>query len=503
MTKKTNSVASEVKKIGGHSLIYMFGTALSQAVGFLMIPVYTHYIEPENYGGMEMIGILTAAIAITVMMGVSEGMSRFYYEEKNLEQRKQIVSTVVIGFSLMAIPIVIFFLAISGFLSKIVLDSSNYKYIMQISVVTVWFSLLCELGQTYLRMKYMAKTFVVSTTIQLIIALSLNVLFVVYYELGILGVFYSTLITRGLIGICLVSFVICENGIKVSLPLQYKLIKFGLPLVPSRIGIMLGFISSRFFLRWMGSPDPTIALAQIGLFSLGHKFGVVVNRFINTPFNSFWGPRKMEILMSDDENSLAIVSRICTYSIALSVYVALALSLCIESMLRIMSESGYHEAHIIVPYIAFSYTIFALDTQFATGIIMRKKTKWLSYLSFFSLGIILILNYLLIPKYLIVGAAVSTLISFFLRMILTYIISQKLFHIPYELYRLSLLFIIASLVFLIGSQINIDNKYFDFIFKFFFSIFFPIVLFIVKFFNDEEMAYLKGVILRNGKVWTS
>ena len=94
LEKHTGSsfLKKEVKSVGKHSLIYVTGSALSRAVGFFMIPVYTRYISPSNYGGMEMIGILAGAIAIFISMGVADSMSRYYYAEKDETRRNVFIS---------------------------------------------------------------------------------------------------------------------------------------------------------------------------------------------------------------------------------------------------------------------------------------------------------------------------------------------------------------------------------------------------------------------------
>src|SRR5438874_2975881 len=57
----SSALRKEVVSVGKHSLVYVIGQAISRAVGFLMIPLYTSYIAPSHYGAMELIEIVTAA----------------------------------------------------------------------------------------------------------------------------------------------------------------------------------------------------------------------------------------------------------------------------------------------------------------------------------------------------------------------------------------------------------------------------------------------------------
>jgi len=489
-------MGAEILSVARHSLIYVVGQALSRAVGFLMIPIYTHYIAPKNYGAMELIEIIGAAIMMIISMGVADTMSRFYYAENDLSARNRIVSTTIIGFACIGIPVVLVFVAFSQHLSALVLEEPQYRYYLQVAIVTVWFGMLCEVGYTYLRMRYMAKLFVSITIAQLVAALSLNIYLVVYLRLDILGVFYSTLITQGLTGGILSSVILKRVGFSLSGQVLVRLVRFGLPLVPSRIGLMLGFVSNRFFLRWMGSPDPTIALAQVGLFSLGHKFAVVINRFVNVPFNSFWGPRRLELLLSGTAGSREIAARVCTYATTLSLLCALVLSTGIESLIEIIADPRYKGAHVVVPFVALAYVVLGLETHFMSGILCTGRTFSVTLVSIVGIGVVLVWNFIFVPIYGLIGAATSNLAAFVVRLALIYVISQRRFPIPFEGRRLATIFVVAFLLFLVSQIVTLSSPFLTFLIRVGFVAVFPLVLFFTGFYTKAEIDAGRRVVRR-------
>ena len=490
-SKENSSVIrNEIVSIGKNSLIYFIGQALSRAVGFFMIPLYTHYISPANYGSMEMIEIIAGAIGMILAMGVGDSMPRFYYEEKDQESRNKVVSTIILGLSIINIPLVLIFLLFSKFLSIVILDEAYYQYLLQVSIISIWFSMLCEVGYTYLRMRYMAKTFVILTMIQLFAALFLNIYFIVYLKLDILGIFYSTIITQGLTGLFLAGSILRKTGLKISFSLLRKLVIFGLPVIPSRVTTMLGFVSNRFFLRWMASPDPVIALAQVGLFSLGHKFGVIINRFVTVPFNSFWGPRRLELIVNNLPQSRETVARVCTYATLLTLYFALLLSAGIENLIEIIADPGYKGAHLVVPFVALSYVALGLETHFSTGILVSRKTKWLTYVSLISISVVLLWNFIFIPRFGLYGAATSNLAGFIFRLGFIYLISQRLYYVPFELKRLAILFFTALIVYVLSQFIEFQSVYLTFLLRSAFVLFYPLFLFILRFYSHGEISFL-------------
>jgi len=494
-----SSLKKEMKSLGKNSLVYMIGQALSRAVGFFMIPLYTRYIAPDNYGAMEMIEILSSILMITISIGVSDGMSRYYYSEKDIDKRNEVVSTVILGFTLIAIPIVSLFLVGSSFLSKLVLDEESYRYILQLAFITCFFGMFCDVGYSYLRIVYRAKLFVVMTVLQLVIALTLNIWFVAYLKLNVLGIFYSTLISQAFVGCIMTIWVLKKVGMRLSPKLLIDILKFGAPLIPSRIGLMLGFLSNRFFLRWFGAVDPVVALAQIGLFSLGHKFAVIVNRFVTVPLNSYWAPRRMELIFNDKVDSRETIARVCTYATFLSIFAGLLLVAAIESIIDIMAAPSYKGAHIIVPFVVLSYIALGLETHFMTGILYCKKTKFTTYITIISLFIILLWNFVFIPKYGLIGAATSNLAGYSVRLALIYFVSQRLHTIPFEVGRLFTMLVASIILFFISQFVVFNSPYVNLLARTAVVATYPLLLYIAGFFHKGERQFIHDTIRNGGK----
>ncbi len=486
----TSSLGREVLSVGKNSLIYVFGRALTQAVGFLMIPVYTRFIDPGNYGAMELIGILAGIVSMIISLGVGDSMSRYYYACSESLGRREVVSTIIIGFGVIALPVILASLALAGLVSRVVMEDPHYRFFLQIAIVTVWFGMFSEIAFTYLRMLYLARTFVLLTTLQLIVALSLNIWFVVFERLGIRGIFYSNLIVQALTGLSLTVWILRRVGLHLSLPLLRDLLRFGVPLVPSRIALMLGFVSNRFFMRWMGPADPLAALTMVGLYSLGHKFGIVIDRFVNAPFNSFWGPRRMELLLKGDTGVRRTVARICTYATFVSLYGALGICAGIESLIAIVAEATYHAAYTVVPFITLTFVFMGLERHFSTGIIYTRRTLWSTGITLFSLVVILVWNYVFVPINGLLGAATSNLAGGVVRVVLFFVVSQRLYPLPFELGRMLLLFTAAFALYGGCQFINLSSPWATFLVRTLMAGLYPVVLLPLGFYRRDELEVL-------------
>jgi O-antigen/teichoic acid export membrane protein len=448
---------------------------------------------------MELVEILFSVFQLLIAMGVSDVLSRFYYAEKEQTARDHVVSTVLINYALVGLPFVLVFLTWSPLLSRAILEDSRYLSCLQVAIATAWFGMLCEVGFTYLRMRYMAKTFVAVTTVQLAAALSLNIYFIVFLRWDVFGIFLSTFITQSLTGVLLAIAILRRVGFYFSFTALGRLVAFGLPLVPAQIVQLLGYSANCFFLRWFGAADVASALALVGILSLGQKFGAIVNRFINVPFNQFWSPRRLELLLSGEAHAKETVARICTYASSCSVVIALLLAATISPVLAIMADQAYRDCQIVVPFAVLAQVIAGLDLHFRTGILYCRKTVWDTIISIPTLGVIVAWNLVLIPRYGLIAAATSNLAGYVIRVGLAYVVSQRLYPLPFELGRLAKLLITALVVYALTQEIAFQSAWATLIARMAMVGLFPISLVAVGFYREGELEFISRSLRQGWK----
>jgi len=256
----------------------------------------------------------------------------------------------------------------------------------------------------------------------------------------------------------------------------------------------LGLASNRFFLRWLGSPNPAAALTQVGLLSLGTKFGRVVNRSVNVPFNSYWGPRRFELLAADGSGSKALVARICTYATFISVFAALLLCAGAESLIRIVADARYHGAHVVVPFVALTYVVIGIQRHLSTGILQAGRTGWLTWIGLVSLAITLSWNYLLIPRFGLIGAVTSNLAAVSVRQVLIYFVGQRICPLPFEVRRIAVLLATACILYVTCLLVTFPSPYLTLLARVGLAATFPVALLGVGFYRSEEVRVLKQLL---------
>jgi len=483
------SVRDETKLLAYHTMIYGIANLLNRIIGFLMIPVYTRYFSPSDYGVLEIITITTQVIGLAASIGMAQSIGRFYFQYEDQGTRNTIVSTGILSFSFLSLLLLIPLLLSSGKLSALLLGPSASIDFFIIAISTVWFSTLNEIGFFYFRILRQSLKFMVLSIIKLILAIILNIYFIVVMKTGIIGVLYSTLITSAIFSLILIVPILMKTGLGLSFARLKEMLIFGLPIIPSSLANLVVIVSDRYFLRFLSTFNDTC------LYSLAYRFSSIPGYFIAYPFMQIWSTRRLEIYKL--ENSEKVMGKVFTYFCIFIVAIGLAVSVLSKDVIELISDPKYWPAYKTVPILVLAQVIVSFFQHFNVGILIKKKTQYFSYIDITNAAINLVLNYFLISRFGVLGAALATLISYSLRVILVYIVTMPLYRIHFESVRVMKLFISAGLIYSISTFIETSKLWLNIGMKTMLLLFlFPLFLTFLRFFSKVEFIAFKNLILK-------
>lgn len=474
----TTSVKKESKLLAKHSLIYGLGTMVNRIVAFMLLPIYTRYLTPHDYGIKELVGLSTDVISILLATSISSAIYRFYFEFEDLWDKNEVISTAIItlgGLGLVVISLLWFF---TRTMATYILDDPGLSHFFSISLATMWFQAMNDIGNSYLRANQKSLKFVLFSAVKLVLAISLNIYFIVFLGYGVLGVLLSSLISAVFLSLILTGPVLKKVGLHFSMSKLKEMLKFGLPMIPSQLGAFVVHLSDRFFLKAYTS------IADTGLYSLGYRLGALPSNFISHPFNQTWQPRRFELYKKPESEK--IFGTIFTYFLVLMFWAGLAVAILSKDILMIMADESYWSAYRIVPLIVLATTIFSFHYHLNMGILISKKTKYLAYINFSNGALILVLNFLLIPTYGVFGAAYATIAAFIYKVSLTYYFSSRYYKIHFELTRILKIVISVALLYFASLYVNLNTMAGNFAVKTGIIGLYPLLLFLFAFFTDAE-----------------
>ena len=329
----------------------------------------------------------------------------------------------------------------------------------------------------------------------------MNIVFLVILQRGVQGLLEAGLITAGLFYVFLAVSVIRKAGFSFSRPELRRMLAFGLPLIPGALGLWILAVSDRYFLQFLSTSH------ELGLYSLGYKFGVAIDFLLIGPFQLSWLP--FVFSTAGEANAKEVFSRVLTYFLFVIILIALAISVLAKEVLAVMATPVFQEAYKVIPLITLSYVLYGCYFALNLGIYVGGKTKYLAVFVGASAVLNLGLNLLLVPRYGMMGAAVATLTCYLMLPIASYFISKRYYAVNYEWGRIVKIALAASLVyaasFLVGQSYALVHSHLIVgVFKLLTLLAYPILLYMLRFFKPEELQkageLLKGagrLLLRN------
>ncbi len=99
---RPSGVGSALRKLVGASAVYGLGSVLVRGLAFLLLPLYTRYLSPAEYGIVALTVTCTVVLGLLYPLGLRGAVSRTYYEGGTVEERRERVGTLWIAMILSA-----------------------------------------------------------------------------------------------------------------------------------------------------------------------------------------------------------------------------------------------------------------------------------------------------------------------------------------------------------------------------------------------------------------
>ncbi len=233
------------------------------------------------------------------------------------------------------------------------------------------------------------------------------------------------------------------------------------------------------------------SLEVVGLYSIGMTIASVI-ALLTAGFRTAWVPIVLSTFRQ--EESKKFYAKVFDYFWALVLLGAVGISLFSKEILVVLAPATYLDAYTVIPVLLLSIFFFHAFPVFSFGISIAKKTKYRLLLMAVTAAINIGLNYLLIPDYGMVGAAIATLIASVIYGIASFIVSQRFYHVSYNLAALfkilAVVVAIISISYFLLSDINVVNI----LIKIGLVVVFIVCGYLFNLVGKEEMKYLRAFV---------
>ncbi|HSD62903.1 MAG TPA: oligosaccharide flippase family protein [Ignavibacteriaceae bacterium] len=453
---------------------YTIGNLFVRSVSFILLPLYSNLINTSEFGDYALIMSLYAIISVLYYSGLQSALSKFYLEENDDYKRKKIFSTILNAITItgLFLTIIIFFAA--GWISRILTNSLSYTELIRLIFVALFFESIAFIIIHLLRTQEFPRKVVIYSSFSAVFNFILNIYLVYYLREGIYGIILAQLITSVFLFVILLP-VLRENYIRIFDSAQLKIIYvFALPLIMSGVLSYSVDVIDRFII------DHFLGISEVGIYSFSYRIALIMNVFVLS-LRSAWTPYSIKLY--NEGNYTAEFGKSFTKILSAGLLIFLVVSMFIDDLFNFHSGSfylfdpAYRSGIKIIPVILISYLFSAIVTYYSVYPYITGKSIHFLMSDLTALIINIILNFILIPIYGIMGAAYATLFSYFGAAVYLLLISGKKIKIVYEPLKLLLSLFITFLIYTVSKMINIFSA--------------DIVLFIIALFMIYRLTGLK------------
>ena len=464
-----------------HTLIYGFADFLGKGFAIIILPFLAAALSPNEFGMLELILTVTGLMAVIMNCGLNNATQRFYFDggAENIANAREVVSSgaaAILFTGLFALMLGL----ILVYLASLSLDFN----LMPFSIIALISAILLMISNQWItfiidvtRLHFAPLKFLILASISRVFALAAGTFAVVTLGWGIDG--YLSM--QALIVIFIIPFALFLIRKDLSLAQSRKsisrLIKFGFPYIFMGMGYWLFGSMDRWMLAGLVSVD------EAGIYAVAFKLSSVV-LFASAAFGQAWSPFALKLKQDSPEEYREIYSNILYCLFCIMMVIGGFVSFFSGEIISSLFPTEYHDSAYLLCILTIGIIFQSTIHVTSIGISLKNKTSVFAKVAWITAIINLVFNFILIPYFGGVGAAISTSISYFVLTGLYFFYSQKLHKLPIN-FNILLILIFISFTMLLISLMFYSADFNIQIISFKFILYFLLIFFIVRILSWE------------------
>jgi O-antigen/teichoic acid export membrane protein len=408
---------------------------MAKSVSFFTLPIYTRIFSPSDYGTIEMLTVISSFIGAILGMGMDSAQSMYFFKnkEKGKEEQAIVVSSILQWRLIFGAIIVVTATLLGPFFNAFFFNGSLGIEFFLVAFLSTLFGQLLSQSASVMRLLYRPFSFISLTLAQSIFGALMILFFVLVYEQGILGYFIGTSIASFIVAI--IGWYYTRDYLRFNrLHTDWwpQLLRFGAPLVPSGLAMYFMSTADRWFIQFYHGPE------QLGLFAVAAKISMIMVFGVEV-FRKAWWPVAMDAMHSKDgPETFRLIAKIY---FGIGCAATFLLSLLSPTLTSLFADIEFYLAWQIVGILAWKAFLYGFYLIASAGIWKREKTHLSLYITGVAALFGIFLNYFCVPEFGSTGAAFATVVTYFLWISVTIVVSEKLWPLGLNLFFFLLTFL--------------------------------------------------------------
>lgn len=405
-----------------NSIIYFSGSVINKVIPFALLPILTRYLTPEEYGLIALFQVAISFTSALVGMNIKVNITRDYYHVDKEEFRRSLTAIFAVStVSFLCVQAIAFLF--------IALDTNPFgvpdRWLIVVPIIS-FMAILNGFNLTLERVKERAWQFFGLDVSNSVVVALLTLLFVVALGMGWQGQALSLTLCSVAYGAFSLYAVVRGTGISRILDMDkvWDTVRVSLPLFPHALASTVIIMSDRLFI------DRLIGTEYTGIYTVGYQIGAVTFIFSQAYMNA-WSPWFYRKMKDPTAKTKMQIVRLTYISLAGILALTLVYSFIAIALLPFVVDARFLGASEYVTWISLSCVAYAIYQWFFPYLVLAKRTGYLAFSSTVAMLTNLVLNYLLINKYGVIGAAYATFFAYLVSAVLVMLAANRFISMPW------------------------------------------------------------------------
>jgi O-antigen/teichoic acid export membrane protein len=432
---------------------YLAAMVVTRALGFVMVPIYARTLGARELGVLELLETADLTAITLFSAALADPVIRNVRAARGDEERRRVISTTVLALCVLGAAVSLLGVFASPTLARVWVRDPARVDVLRMTFASVAFQGVLEVPLAVLRGEGRAGAFVAWTLSRAALGFALNVLLVVSLRMGVAGICLSSLITAALYATVLGARTLRDVGLGFDLSLLRRLLRFGWPLLPGALALIaLGHTRAVHL-------NAFCSLEEVGVWSLGARFGVQVSASLGSPLRNAWSARMYAVWA--EPAGPRHFARAATLFVGLYASAALGLSLLAPELVAIIGGRGFEAARWVIPSVAAGYALREVGEFFRNNLLVGGDARALAWFEPLVAALDFALGWYAVKRWGLNGALAVGPLVFLIYALGLFVAARRVLPVPYHYRAAGAIAAAAVILGVLGARVRTGSLALD------------------------------------------
>lgn len=417
-------------KVLKNTTAYMAASLLPNAVNFFMLPVYTRFLTPADFGILAMVTALTSFLVPFLGLQLAESLRRSFFEHDERGVRL-LFSTILYSMLVINVGILLLVHMVRHWIMAVAFTTVDVPYHphVMIALATVFVQSVVNLCNLMLQIQQKGGTILLMAATRTVINVIAGVICVVGLRMGVVGILLGRLGSVVLVSLPLLWVLRSHLVLKFRRQFLGAGLHYSLPMIPHVLGSVVFMYSDKLILGYF------LPLSAVGLYEIANRIAMIMKQIV-VSFDRAITPVFMQAATRSREDAATAFGAIITKWMMGAWFTFLCFSLFAEELLLFLAPPEYRGAYGLIPILTGAFVFRGLYQFAVKPVLFEKKTLFVPFITVTAGTLNVLGNILFIPVLGVQAAAWTTLLACAVTFLLALVFSRACFRLVFHWGRL-------------------------------------------------------------------